>query len=60
MTILAPTLLFDGWGIGLVVQHSMTLGGIPPIAFGVVILPIGFVILAFIDAVSSRQRKDNS
>ncbi len=60
MTILAPTLLLAGWGIGLVAQHSMILGGIPPIIFGVVMLPIGFVILALIDAVSSGQRKNNS
>jgi hypothetical protein len=57
MIILAPTLLVGGWGIGLVAQHSMILGGIPPIVFGVVMLPIGFVILAFIDAVSSGQKK---
>jgi hypothetical protein len=56
MTILAPTLLLAGWGIGLVAQHSMILGGIPPIVFGVVMLPIGFVILALIDAVSSGQK----
>ncbi len=60
MTILAPTLLLGGWGIGLVAQHSMVLGEIPPIVFGIVMLPIGFVILAFIDAVSSGQRKNNS
>jgi fatty acid desaturase len=62
MTILTPTLLLAGWGwgIGLVAQHSMILGGIPPIVFGVVMLPIGFVILALIDAVSSGQRKNNS
>jgi hypothetical protein len=60
MTILAPTLVVGGWGIGLVAQHSMILGEIPAIVFGVVMLPIGFVTLAFIDAVSSGQRKNNS
>jgi hypothetical protein len=53
MIILTPILLIGGWGIGLVAQHSVILGEIPPIIFGIATLLIGFILLALIDAVSS-------
>jgi hypothetical protein len=53
MAILTPILLIGGWGIGLVAQHSVIFGEIPPIIFGIATLLIGFILLALIDAVSS-------
>ena len=52
MAILTPILLIGGWGIGLVAQHSVIFGGIPPVIFGIATL-IGFIILAPISYVLS-------
>ncbi|CCC40127.1 hypothetical protein [Haloquadratum walsbyi] len=53
MAILTPILLIGGWGIGLVAQHSVIFGGIPPIIFGIATLLIGFILLALLDYVLS-------
>ncbi len=53
MAILTPILLIGGWGIGLVAQHSVIFGGIPPIIFGIATLLIGFILLALLNYVLS-------
>lgn len=53
MAILTPILLIGGWGIGLVAQHSVIFGEIPPIIFGIATLLIGFILLALLNYVLS-------
>jgi hypothetical protein len=54
VVILVPLLVLGGFGIGLVAQHSPTLGEIPPTLFGLATIIVGLTSLAVIDSVSHR------